>query len=56
MMKAIKYMKYDHIWFIQYDKYIFKKLTLLKALKLKNANFSFHLFLLFEQGSPIWLL
>jgi hypothetical protein len=34
-------------------KYILKFVALLKALKFKNANFPFHLLLLFEQGSPI---
>jgi hypothetical protein len=52
-MKLIKYMKCDHIWFIQYSKYIQKFVAFLKALKLKNANSNFHLLLLFDQGSPI---
>jgi hypothetical protein len=56
MMKVIEYMKYDHIWFIWYNKYIPKFVTLLKALKFKNANFTFHILLFFEQGSPIGLL
>jgi len=55
-MKVIKYMKYDHKWFIQYNKYILKFVALLKALKFKKTNSTFHLFLLFEQGSPIGLL
>jgi len=56
MMKVIKYMKYDNIWFIWYNKYIKKNLALLKALKFKNVNSTFHLFLLLKQRSPIGLL
>jgi hypothetical protein len=55
-MKVIEYMKYEHIWFIWYNKYILKFVILLKALKFKNTNSTFHLFLLFEQGPPIGLL
>jgi hypothetical protein len=44
MIKAIKYINYDHVWFIQYNKYIKKKLTLLKALKFKNATLFFTYF------------
>jgi hypothetical protein len=32
-MKVIEYMKYDHIWFILYNKYTLKFVALLKALK-----------------------
>ncbi len=45
-MKVIEYMKYDHIWFIQHNKYILKFVALLKDLKFKNANNTFHLLLL----------
>jgi hypothetical protein len=55
-MKTIEYIKYDHIWFIKYSKYILKFVALLKALKFKNANSTFHLFILFEEGSLIGLL
>jgi hypothetical protein len=44
MTKVIEYIKYDHIWFIQYSKYILKFVALLKALKFKNANSTFHYF------------
>jgi hypothetical protein len=47
MVKVIKYIKYDHIWLILYNKYILKFVALLKALKFKNANFTFYLLLFF---------
>jgi hypothetical protein len=52
-MQIIEYMKYDHIWFMQDNKYVLKFIALLKALKFKNANSTCYLLLLFEHESLV---